>query len=185
MGLQKPPTDLRAWLECHRRLAQDTERRRCVDIIRAQIGSSKYGSADYKREREYFNTFLLRIVDLIERPTGERKPVLTWQELAMEWKREAQIYRRFLSEAGVLYCHPTDADHREWWSGGAWLYPGDAVVVIDHAAITVADRHCIPRAAASAPDDGPPGPPPGDESALRSPSSVDAPQCGPSPARDD
>ena len=29
---------------------------------------------------------------------------------------------------------------RDWWSGGTWLYPGDAVVIIDAADLKCADE---------------------------------------------
>ena len=31
----------------------------------------------------------------------------------------------------VLFIWPQTMTRREWWSGGTWLYPGQAVLVVD------------------------------------------------------
>ena len=41
--------------------------------------------------------------------------------------------RKELEEAEVLGKYYGVAGRRWWWSGGAWLYPGQKVVVIDAA----------------------------------------------------
>ena len=42
---------------------------------------------------------------------------------------ELERYRN----AEVLATHSHGDGHREWWSGGTWLYPGESVIVIDTA----------------------------------------------------
>ena len=42
---------------------------------------------------------------------------------------ELEKYRN----AEVLATHSCGDRHREWWSGGTWLYPSQSVIVIDAA----------------------------------------------------
>lgn len=35
--------------------------------------------------------------------------------------------------ADVIAKHSGQTTHREWWSGGEWLYPGDEIVKRDSA----------------------------------------------------
>ena len=46
---------------------------------------------------------------------------------------QLEAERKELEEAEVLGKYYGVAGRRWWWSGGAWLYPGQKVVVIDAA----------------------------------------------------
>ena len=40
----------------------------------------------------------------------------------------------------LFVARPREDGSRDWWSGGTWLYPGDAVVIIDAADLKCADE---------------------------------------------
>ena len=56
-----------------------------------------------------------------------------WQQRAEAAEASLAAERKELEEAEVLGKYYGVAGRRWWWSGGAWLYPGQKVVVIDAA----------------------------------------------------
>lgn len=62
------------------------------------------------------------------------------RRLERELTAERERGRRVREETeSVLGKHSGNSQHREWWSGGTWLYPGDEVIERSAAALSRAE----------------------------------------------
>ena len=79
---------------------------------------------------EKWTARIAELEDELKRSEAERSICV---EDTIKMSHELEAERKELEEAEVLGKYYGVAGRRWWWSGGAWLYPGQKVVVIDAA----------------------------------------------------
>jgi len=79
---------------------------------------------------EKWTARIAELEDELARSEAERSICV---EDTIKMSHELEAERKELEEAEVLGKYYGVAGRRWWWSGGAWLYPGQKVVVIDAA----------------------------------------------------
>ena len=77
---------------------------------------------------EKWTARIAELEDELARSEAERSICV---EDTIKMSHELEAERKELEEAEVLGKYDGVAGRRWWWSGGAWLYPGQKVVVID------------------------------------------------------
>ena len=82
-------------------------------------------------ERDHRECLIQRMADEIERlrATLERQQVSYERERQLD-QEEIERLRAQIAEAEVLATYGRDDGRRDWVDAGAWLYPGDRVVVL-------------------------------------------------------